>query len=229
MRITAASDSSLFISFGETISLEAHRQVISLFHAVYALHDSRIRNLHPAYASLLIDFDPLRLTHEELEGLLAPILREPAPSSTPTSTIVEIPVCYDADLAPDLSQVAQHALITEEQVIALHSAGEYFVYFLGFSPGFAYMGGLAPQLQVPRLPTPRKHVSAGSVGVAGQQTGIYPNDSPGGWQIIGRTPLRMFNASGDSPSRLQPGDRVRFRRITRNEFDERARLCEPVR
>jgi KipI family sensor histidine kinase inhibitor len=114
-------------------------------------------------------------------------------------------------------------------VIALHSAGEYFVYFLGFSPGFAYMGGLAPQLQVPRLPTPRKRVSAGSVGVAGQQTGIYPNDSPGGWRLIGRTPLRMFNASGESPSRLEPGDRVRFHRITRDEFDERARLCEPVR
>jgi inhibitor of KinA len=103
-------------------------------------------------------------------------------------------------------------------VIALHSGGDYFVYFVGFSPGFAYLGGVPRQLHVPRLASPRKHVSAGSVGLAGEQTGIYPHDSPGGWQLIGRTPLRMFVPSADPPSRLQPGDRVRFRRITRDEF-----------
>jgi KipI family sensor histidine kinase inhibitor len=105
----------------------------------------------------------------------------------------------------------------------MHSGGDYFVYFLGFSPGFAYLGGLASELHVPRLITPRKHVHAGSVALAGAQTGIYPNDSPGGWQLIGRTPWRMFDPPVDPPSRLQPGDRVRFRRIGRDEFDRVAR------
>ena len=227
MRIAPASDSALFVSFGDSISLETHRRVVSLFHAVERLRDPRIRNLHPAYTSLLIDFDPLHLTHEQLESLVAPLILESLPSSLEASGLIEIPVCYDREFAPDLATVAQHSLLSEEQVIATHVDGNYFVYFLGFSPGFGYLGGLASQLQVPRLVTPRKQVNAGSVGIAGAQTGIYPNSSPGGWQLIGRTPLRMFDASASRrPSRLQPGDRVRFRRIDRGEFDRLARQQE---
>ena len=227
MRIAPASDSALFIGFGDSISLETHRRVISLFRAVEQLQDPRIRNLHPAYTSLLIDFDPLSLTHEQLESLVAPLIVETLPSN-PASNLeasgsVEIPVCYEREFAPDLATVAQHCLLTEEQVVALHTGGAYFVYFLGFSPGFAYLGGLSSQLQVPRLATPRKQVEAGSVGIGGAQTGIYPNASPGGWQLIGRTPLRMFDASNEPPSLLQPGDRVCFRRIDRGEFDRLAR------
>jgi KipI family sensor histidine kinase inhibitor len=223
MRMVAASDSSLFISFGDTISLESHRQVIALFHAIQQLRDLRIRNLHPAYASLLIDFDPLRLTHEEVEDLVGPLLSNPKRPIPADSPLIEIPVCYDSEFAPDLANVAQHCSLSEPQVIAAHCAGSYFVYFLGFSPGFAYLGGVPAELHVPRLSSPRKHVPAGSVGLAGAQTGIYPNDSPGGWQLIGRTPLRMFNSAANPPSRLQPGDHVRFRRIERAEFDKIAR------
>jgi KipI family sensor histidine kinase inhibitor len=219
MLIAPASDSSLYIRFGGEISLDAHRQVIALFHAILQLHDARIRNLHPAYASLLIDFDPLRLTHEELESIVAPLLGSPLPPSPAPAPAVEIPVCYDGDFAPDLPSVAHHTSLTAEQVIALHSGGDYFVYFLGFSPGFAYLGGVPRPLHVPRLASPRKLVSAGAVGLASGQTGIYPHDSPGGWQLIGRTPLRMFVPSADPPSRLQLGDRVRFSRITHEEFD----------
>jgi KipI family sensor histidine kinase inhibitor len=229
MRIEPASDSALFISFGDSISLETHRRVVSLFHAVERVGDPRIRDLHPAYASLLIDFDPLQLTHEQLESLVAPLILESSPSNPEASGLIEIPVCYDREFAPDLATVAQHSSLTEEQVIATHWGGDYFVYFLGFSPGFAYLGGLASQLHVPRLVTPRKQVNAGSVGIAGAQTGIYPNSSPGGWHLIGRTPLRMFDASADPPSRLQPGDRVRFRRIDRGEFDRLARQQESNR
>jgi KipI family sensor histidine kinase inhibitor len=249
MRVEAASDSSLFISFGDSISLEAHRRVISLFHGLEGLRDPRIYNLHPAYSSLLIDFDPLLLTHEELENLVAPLIVE---ASNPESSsheaaifksssleagpcnpegggFIEIPVCYDAEFAPDLASVAQHATLSEEQVIATHAGGDYFVYFLGFAPGFAYLGGLDRSLHVPRLATPRKQVNAGAVGIGGAQTGVYPNDSPGGWQLIGRTPLRMFDASSDPPSRLQPGERLRFRRIDRGEFDRLARQPERER
>jgi len=222
MLIAPASDSSLFIGLGNEISLDAHRQVIALFHAIQKIQDARIRNLHPAYASLLIDFDPFRLTHEELESIVAPLLSRPLPPRPEPAPVLEIPVCYDGDFAPDLTSVAHHTSLSGEQVIALHSGGDYFVYFVGFSPGFAYLGGVPRQLQVPRLASPRKHVSAGSVGLAGEQTGIYPHDSPGGWQLIGRTPLRMFVPSADPPSRLQLGDRVRFRRITRDEFDRLA-------
>lgn len=222
MLIVPASDCSLFIGLGNEISLNAHRQVIALFHAIQQLQDARIRNLHPAYASLLIDFDPFRLTHEELESIVASLVSSPLPPSPEPAPTLEIPVCYDSDLAPDLASVAHHTSLTTEQVIALHSGGDYFVYFLGFSPGFAYLGGVPRQLQVPRLASPRKHVSAGSVGLAGGQTGIYPHHSPGGWQLVGRTPLRMFCPSDDPPSRLQFGDRVRFRRITRDEFDRLA-------
>lgn len=249
MRVEAARDSSLFIRFGDSISVEAHRRVISLFHGVERLRDPRIYNLHPAYSSLLIDFDPLRLSHEELESLVAPLIVE---ASNPQSSsheaanfkssslesasanqkgggFIEIPVCYDTEFAPDLASVAQHTSLTEEQVIATHAGGDYFIYFLGFAPGFAYLGGLASSLHVSRLATPRKHVGAGAVGIGGAQTGVYPNDLPGGWQLIGRTPLRMFDASSDPPSRLLPGDRVRFRRIDRGEFDRLARQAEVVR
>jgi len=218
MRIAPASDSALFIGFGDSISLETHRRVISLFRAVERLRNPHVRNLHPGYASLVIDFDPLELTHEQLESLVGPLILESSPPDLEASRVVEIPVCYDREFAPDLATVAQFVSLTEEHVIATHSSSDYFVCFLGFSPGFAYLGGLASQLHVPRLVTPRKHVNSGSVGIAGAQTGIYPNDSPGGWQLIGRTPARMFDPSADPPSRLQPGDRVRFRRIDQSEF-----------
>jgi len=224
MRVEAASDSALFISFADSISLETHRRVVALFHAVEGLRDRYpgIRNLHPAYSSLLIDFDPLQLTHEQLESLVAPLIVESVPSTLRRSGLIEIPVCYDREFAPDLATVAQHSSLTEEQVIATHAEGDYFVYFLGFSPGFAYLGGLDSQLHVPRLVSPRKQVIAGSVGIGGAQTGIYPNASPGGWQLIGRTPLRMFDAATSPPSLLQPGHGVRFRRIDRGEFDRLA-------
>jgi len=223
MRIAPASDSALFISFGDSISLETHRRVIAMFHAVERMRDPRIRNLHPAYASLLIDFDPLQLTHEELESLITPLFVEAVPQDLETAREIEIPVCYDREFGPDVTKVAKQISLTEEQVIATHSGSEYFVYFLGFSPGFAYLGGLAPRLQVPRLATPRQQVRAGSVGIAGEQTGIYPNASPGGWPLIACTPLRMFDASANPASRLQPGDRVRFGRIQRDEFERLAR------
>ena len=219
MRITPASDSSLYIGFGDVTLLEAHRQVVSAFRALENLHDTRIRNLHPAYTSLLIDFDPLNLTHEEVEGMIGPLVSELAASDHSKTRQIEIPVCYGSEFAPDLASVAKKLSLTEEEVIKRHSSGDYFVYFLGFAPGFAYLGGLVPQLHVPRLATPRKHVAAGSVGIAGAQTGIYPNHSPGGWQLIGRTPLRMFDTATSPPSLTQPGDQVRFRRIDRAEFD----------
>ena len=217
MKIVPASDSSLLVVFGDTISAALHRQVMALFHALQAKRDPSIRNLHPGYASLLIDFDPLRVTHDELTALVQRL--ESAGTASTGDSVVVIPVCYHSEFGPDLADVAAHAGLSVEEVIRLHTSPTYLVYFLGFTPGFAYLGGLPEPLHTARLATPRISVAAGSVGIAGSQTGIYPVDSPGGWRLIGRTPLRMFDSEASTPARLQPGDRMSFVPIERETFE----------
>jgi len=226
MKIIPASDSSLLIVFGDVISPALHQRVMALFYALQDWHDSRIRNLHPGYASLLIDFDPLRLTHDELSLVVQQLaLASGDDADTPAKAVV-IPVCYDAKFGPDLFDVAQHAGLSPEEVVQLHSSPTYLVYFLGFSPGFVYLGGLPEALHMPRLATPRPAIVGGSVGIAGSQTGIYPVDSPGGWRLIGRTPVRMFEPEATPPTRLQPGDRMKFSPIDRATFEEMKRGAE---
>ena len=220
MKIIAASDSSLLVVFGNVISLALHQRVMVLFRAFQALHDPRVRNLHPGYASLLIDFDPLQLTHEELTATVQQLAGTGDLTAGENGNVVTIPVCYDAEFGPDLADVALHASISVEEVVRLHSSPTYHVYFLGFSPGFVYLGGLPEILHTPRLATPRTSVAGGSVGIAGHQTGIYPVDSPGGWKLIGRTPVRMFDSEATPPTRLQPGDGMKFSTIDRETFDK---------
>jgi len=220
MKIVSASDSSLLVVFGNVISPALHERVIALFRAFQVRHDPRIRNLHPGYASLLIDFDPLRMTHDELTGIVEQLAISPDLTTAGSSNVITIPVCYEVEFGPDLPDVAQHAGLSAEEVVRLHCAPMYLVYFLGFSPGFVYLGGLPEILHTPRLSTPRPSISGGSVGIAGAQTGIYPVDSPGGWKLIGRTPLRMFDPEATPPTRLQPGDRMRFAAIDRATFEQ---------
>lgn len=220
MNIIRASDASLLVVFGNAISPELHRQIIALFRRLQTEADGRIRNLHPAYASLLIDFDPLRWTHDELAAHVEEITTAPATMGELGTNTVSIPVCYGGEFGPDLGDVAAHNKLSPEEVIRLHSSATYLVYFLGFSPGFAYMGGLPEVLHTPRLQTPRTFVNAGTVGIAGSQTGVYPVDSPGGWRLIGRTPVRMFDPDASPPTRLQPGDLVKFTPIDREAFDQ---------
>jgi allophanate hydrolase subunit 1 len=185
MKIVAASDTSLLVEFGNTVSQQMHWLVIGLFRALHAEGDPRIRNLHPGYASLLIDFDVLRLSHEQLGEHVRELIEADTGARHPASRAIEIPVCYDAELGPDLGDVAAHNEITIDEVIRLHTSATYLVYFLGFS-----------------------------------QTGVYPIDSPGGWRLIGRTPERMFDASADQPTRLEPGDLVQFTAISRSTFEQ---------
>ena len=174
MKMVAASDSSLLVVFGNAISPALHERVIALFRALQSRDDARIRNLHPGYASLLIDFDPLRLTHDELMVTVEHLAGTSTFAVEQNDKVVTIPVCYDAEFGPDLPDVAQHAGLSEEEVIRLHTSPAYLVYFLGFSPGFVYLGGLPEVLHTPRLATPRPSIAGGSVGIAGGQTGIYP-------------------------------------------------------
>jgi KipI family sensor histidine kinase inhibitor len=209
VEIRPASDRSLLVSFGDEISLEAHRQVLRLVRAFESL-PAGILNLHPAYASLLIDFDPRRRTHDDVDALVRERMAASGLQAISDTRTIEIPVCYGGAFGPDLEDVARHTGLTAARVVELHASAQYLVYFLGFSPGFPYLGGLPPELATPRLAAPRKVVPAGSVAIGGSQTGVYPVESPGGWRIIGRTTLRLFDPAATPPALLNIGDTVRF-------------------
>ena len=208
MTIRPASDRSLLISFGEQVSLESHLLVTRLTHALEGARG--VLNLHPAYASVLIDFDPRLRSHDDIEELVrerfaAAIACDPEPPR-----VVDLPVQYGGDMGPDLEDVARHTGLSPEAVIETFASADYVVYFVGFSTCFPYLGGLPPQLATPRLSAPRKSVPAGSVAIGGAQAGVYPLASPGGWRIIGRTTLPLFNPANEPPPRLRMGDHVRF-------------------
>jgi len=169
--------------------------------------------------SLLVDFDPLKLTHQDVTDLIESLASNRLTAAADNSVIVTIPVCYDAEFGPDLADVAAHSGLSTDEVVRLHSGAIYRVCFLGFTGGFAYLGGMPEALHTPRLATPRRAVTAGSVGIAGGQTGIYPTETPGGWRLIGRTPVRMFDPQAQPPTRVQAGDTVKFERIDRAEFE----------
>jgi KipI family sensor histidine kinase inhibitor len=217
-RFQPASDRSLLVYFGEQITLENHRHVTKLLRLLESERIPGIRNLHPAYCSLLITFDALKLTHAELEAILRGCLERLEDLPFPEPRQVEIPVCYSGEYGPDLNDVATLHDITPAQAIELHSSTTYVVYFLGFVPGFAYLGEVPEALATPRLATPRRSVPPGSVGIAGSQTGVYPLATPGGWRLIGRTPLAMFRPDRSDMSLLAIGDRVRFTPISTEQF-----------
>ena len=165
----------------------------------------------PAYASLVVHFDLMRIDYQTVSGWIQAQLEGLEERGLPAARVVEIPVIYGGAHGPDLDFVARHNGLTPAEVVAIHSAGEYPVYMLGFTPGFPYLGGLDARIAAPRLETPRSRVPAGSVGIAGSQTGIYSLDSPGGWRLIGWTPLRLFDPAADPPALLNVGDVVKFR------------------
>jgi inhibitor of KinA len=206
--IRPASDRSLFISFGEAISLDAHLAVARLTRCLEGVRG--ILNLHPAYTSVLVDFDPRLRTHVQVEAMVRERVETHDHQAPPEPRHVDIPVRYGGEFGPDLGDVARHTGLSEERVVELHSAAEYLVYFVGFSTCFPYLGGLPPELATPRLSAPRKHVPVGSVAIGGPQAGIYPLASPGGWRLIGRTPVTLFDVTLTPPPLLRMGDRVRF-------------------
>jgi KipI family sensor histidine kinase inhibitor len=206
--IRPASDRSLLISFGDEISLDVHRQVSRL---TANLEGARgVLNLHPAFTSVLVDFDPRRCTHDEIEAVVLERLASSRDVSHEPARTIEIPVTFGGGSGPDLEDVARHTGLTTQRVIELFSAAEFEVYFVGFATCFPYLGGLPAELATPRLSAPRKHVPEGSVAIGGAQAGVYPLASPGGWRLIGRTSLRLFDPGGEPPPLLRMADRVRF-------------------
>lgn len=223
-RFEYASDQSLMIYLGESIDIDTHHRVLKLLRLLEAEPVSGVRNLHPAYDSILIVFDPVALDHAALEQKLMRYVERLDTIVLGEPRVVEIPVCYGGDFGPDLDELARHHSITPDRVIEMHSSAEYLVYFVGFVPGFAYLGGLPQALATPRLQTPRKRVPRGSVAIGGSHTGVYPFETPGGWRLIGKTPLEIFDPASAELSRLRIGDMVRFVPIDQTQF--RALECQ---
>ena len=218
VRFQPASDQSLLVYFGEKITLDSHQRVRHLLRLLELEPIPGVRNIHPAYCSLLLNFDALKLSHDELETILRIYLGRLEDVRLPEPRRVEIPVSYGGEFGPDLDEVATICGITPAHVIELHSSVAYVAYFLGFVPGFAYLGELSDALATSRLATPRRSVPPGSVGIAGTQTGVYPFATPGGWRLIGRTPIAMFRPDRSGMSFVSIGDLVRFAPISRAQF-----------
>jgi KipI family sensor histidine kinase inhibitor len=214
-----AGDSALLIEFGDEVDLALNVRVHALARALNALSLPGIGEAVPTYRSLLLHYDAALLTYEDVVAVARDALIRVETTDHAPPRVVEVPTCYGGDHGPDLEYVARKSGLSAQAVINLHSSVLYPVYMLGFSPGFAYLGGLAEAIATPRLDSPRTRVPAGSVGIAGTQTGIYPISTPGGWQIIGRTPLRLFDPERATPALLQPGDRVRFVPIGAAQFE----------
>jgi inhibitor of KinA len=208
--LSPVGDSALLVNFGDGINLELNRRVHFIAYRFMKLSLPGVIEVVPAYNTLLVHYDPLLVDYPAVQDWVSSILSCPGEVAPFQPRRVEIPAAYGGVYGPDLEFVAAHNHLTSEEVIRIHANAEYQVYMLGFAPGFAYLGGMDAAIAVPRLEKPRTRVPAGSVGIAGHQTGIYPLETPGGWRIIGRTNLRLFDPCADPPSLLQPGDRVKF-------------------
>jgi inhibitor of KinA len=224
VQFQAASDQSLLVYLGEEIGAATHARVVQLLHLLQREPVTWIRNVQPAYCSLLISFDATAVDYAEVQARITEYEKQVEKLPAVKAAVVEIPVCYGGEFGPDLDAIAAKSGLSNAKVIALHCTRTYHAYFLGFAPGFAYLGDVAREIAMPRLETPRQEVPAGSVGIAARQTGVYPFTTPGGWRLIGRTPLEMFQKDREPVSLIAIGDQVRFRPISREEFSWRGRV-----
>jgi inhibitor of KinA len=218
-RIVAAGDSALIVEFEERIDPAVNARTIACADAIQAAQISGVRDVVPTYRSVAVYFDPLRTDGDQLMERMAREAEQADAVATITTAPLRIPVCYGGDFGPDLASVAQFAGMLEDEVVRTHASGVYRVFMLGFVPGFAYLGLVDSRIAMPRHSTPRVRVPMGSVGIAGVQTGVYPAETPGGWRLIGRTPLKPFDALRPEPFLMRAGDAVQFYSIDRAEFD----------
>ena len=218
LRFLLAGERGLVVELGNEVSLETNHQVRALAFGLEAARIPGVVEVVPTYRSLGVEYDPLVTSLAEVEARVRELMARLDPSRLPPPKLVHIPMVYGGEYGPDLPFVAQHAGMSEAEVIHLHSQMVYHVYMLGFTPGYTYLGGLPERLHTPRLQSPRLKVPKGSVGIGGSQTGIYPVESPGGWRIIGRTYLNLFDPLQETPTPMQPGDKVRFVPIPEAEY-----------
>ncbi|MDI1335547.1 MAG: 5-oxoprolinase subunit PxpB [Lacunisphaera sp.] len=230
MRFTPLGDNALMLEVGDVIDEPTHRRVQEAWRALAAAPLPGVTELVPAYTTVTLFYDPLLAVQagapatdiaDWLTVQVEERLKHPPKMEKVKIRTVEIPVCYGGEFGPDLALVAKQAKLSPEEVIKRHSKPEYLVYLVGFAPGFPYLGGLPKELETPRHARPRMTVPPGSVGIGGAQTGIYPLATPGGWNLIGRTPEKIFRPAENPPVLLRAGDRVKFKAITPAEFDQR--------
>ncbi|HEX2860945.1 MAG TPA: 5-oxoprolinase subunit PxpB [Lacunisphaera sp.] len=232
MQITPLGDSALVVQLGDAINESTHRRVQSVWRALAAEPLPGVSEAVPAYTTVTVFYDAWQVVQAGapetgVVGWLSERVREriqhPPKTAKVKTRVVEIPVCYGGEFGPDLGKIAAQAKLSPEAVVKKHSAAKYLVHLIGFAPGFPYLGGLPKELATPRHAKPRMAVPAGAVAIGGEQTGIYPQSTPGGWNLIGRTPVCLFRPELNPPALLQAGDEVRFKAISPAEF---ARLEE---
>jgi len=224
-RIRISGDRAVLVEYGDTIDPAVNEKVRAMAALLKRVLPEGVEAVIPAYRNLSLIYNPLVTSPEKILSVLQKMEARLHEIEIPQPRIVEIPVLYGGEFGPDLAVVAEHSGMTMEQVIAIHAGTEYPIYMIGFTPGFCYLGGLDRRIHTPRRKTPRTLLPGGSVGIAEAQTGMYPVDSPGGWQIIGRTPLRLFAPGREAPFLYEAGDRIRFVPIATEEY-ERIRLKE---
>ncbi len=214
-----AGDCGLLVEYGDGIDPVVNLKVRSMAVVIEKNMPDGLIEITPSYRSLLLVYDPSATTPAVLQNTLITMEQRLAEITIPAPQLVEIPVCYGGEFGPDIEYVAESHHLSVEKVVQIHSEQKYLIYMIGFTPGFPFLGGLPESLHTPRLETPRTLVPEGSVGIANAQTGIYPVASPGGWQLIGRTPVKLFAPEREKPILYKAGDRIRFKAITHDDYN----------
>lgn len=217
-RIRCAGEGALLLELSDRIDMEVNLKLHRIRESLMSKPRAGLIECVVAYSSMAVYYDPLVMDVEALSSTIMTLLNQGAQMGRGQREVVHIPVCYGGEMGPDIETVASHTGLSEDEVVRRHSSREYYCYMVGFTPGFPYLGGMDESLETPRLKIPRKCIPAGSVGIAGKQTGVYPIESPGGWQLIGRTPLKLFDPSREEPTLIRAGDFVRFVPIDLAEF-----------
>ncbi|MGI5948723.1 5-oxoprolinase subunit PxpB [Peptoniphilus sp.] len=220
IKFLPAGDSALVMEFGDTIEKEINANIAAVVENLKKEKVDGVVDILPTYRSILINYDPIKLTFNELVDILNNLKTGGAGNVSEYVRLVEIPTLYGGEYGPDIAFVAEHANMSEDEVIKIHSGTDYLVYMMGFMPGFTYLGGLDERIATPRLKSPRLKIEPGSVGIASNQTGMYPLESPGGWQLIGRTPVKLFDETVNPPVFIQAGDYIRYVPITEDEYNK---------
>lgn len=225
-KLYPAGDCAINVTFSNRVDPQINRSIQQLQENLRSMQQTGITGFVPAFRTLTVFYDPILVTFEQLKRVIHQASLKASTLQTQAIRIVHIPVCYGKDFGPDLKNVANHAKLTPREVVKRHCQPNYLIYMLGFLPGFVYLGGLDPQLATPRLATPRLKIEPGAVGIAGEQTGIYPIESPGGWQIIGQTPLRLFQPDQDEPFYYHAGDYIHFDPVSDFEYQQIKKMVD---
>lgn len=220
IKFLTAGDSAIVMEFGNTIEKEINAKISAVVENLKEKKIDGILDILPTYRSILINYDPVKISYGEMVEILKGLGKSNKDNKSDKVRLIEIPTLYGKEYGPDIEFVAENANLSVDDVIKIHAGKDYLVYMMGFMPGFTYLGGLDERIATPRLKSPRLKIEPGSVGIAANQTGMYPLESPGGWQLIGRTPLKLYDDTKEPPVFIQAGDYIRYIPITKEEYDK---------